>query len=283
MEEYASVPGREEIPQAPYCAIPMRAEDLPLWAYRWRLGNLAGLPETYRKVQSFEFRVPYPGTYEVQLDERVGWAATADGLPVVVGGNLPPTSPDRNSGVLRLRLRPGGTNDNGRFTQGRLTAVTTGDYLGVDFYLPTSAVFLESEAVAPQAPGESLNVTFGSATVRIIAVPARSRRPSEWRVADWIQLTVGDPPPDPSNSVAFLPGASGFRIWPVSAQGIELWGAADPTVAGSTGDPAATLGPANGFVPATGWIPVDGAVGLRMVQPGIPPPQQFLITQRGFF
>jgi hypothetical protein len=270
-------------PQQPFCPIPERSEAVPLWAYRWAPANNNGMPEAYRMIGIFELRDLGPATYEVALQEQVAWSNNNDGVPATPPGPSVTTLEDRVSGVLRLRLRSGGS-DIARWTHARQTTITTGEYLAVEYWLPERAVILErGQSLPPIGPGETSNVVVGRANIRVLATPARSRRPSEWRIADWIQLAQGDPPPDPSNAVRFVAGCSEFRILPSPLQGYSIV-TIDPTIAGLNSDPLATFGPAsvsNEFA----WMPCDGAAGLIIIPPGPIPPvaQQYMVTQRGWW
>ena len=234
--------------QPPYCPIPERVEQVPLWGFRWP-GIFVPLI-AYRAVQTWEYRLPGAGTYEVEVQERVAFFDNADGLPV---GTQTGLADGVSPGVLRLRVTSGGHAGVRTFNP-RDTYVVTGEYLRIEILLPTTAVLLALQALPAPAVGEGTNVVVGDASVRVTAVPARSRNPTPWVVQDWVTV----PPEGTSIVVPVYPGASEVRVEddPVGPSSLELL--SSPLALA----PSVLVGP--GSLPFA-WHQLQGASAVRLI------------------
>lgn len=232
--------------QEPYCPIPQRVQPAPLWAYRWRsyvFGDGNAPPEEYVTISSTEYRLAGAAAYEITLLEEVAWFDSAGAFPLP--GALPLVQ--GVSGQARLRVLSGGFEAE-RFHHGRQTLIVNAEYVFVDVQVPVRAVLLESTPVAAQGAGESPAITVSKPQVRVIASPARSRRPSEWRIADMIFVrTVSTFPP-----IRLAPGVSDVRVL-----GADRFGA-DVTLE-ATGTAASPFTTVTSGPIEEDWIPVDGS------------------------
>lgn len=241
--------------QEPYCPIPQRVQPAPLWGYRWRSylpadGNAE--PEDYVTLQSTEYRLGGAAAYEITLQEDVAWFDAADAFPLPI--NLPLVQ--GVSGLARLRVVSGGFSGE-RFHHGRQTLIVNGEYVFVDVQVPTRAVVLDSVPVPLQGAGQSTAITVSKPTVRVVAVPARSRRPSEWRIADMIFV---------NNIATFTPIRLAPGISDVRVLGADRFSVSVRLLATSTASSPFTIvtsGPIE-----ENWIPVDGSshLGFNSIQ-----------------
>ena len=261
--------------QQPYCPVPERVEQVPVFGYRWLAHLTAGIgvvnnpPEPYRVIKTIEYRIPGAGSYEVTLREDVAWLNVTEAVRITT----PLPFVEANSGLLRFRVTSGGHNA-GRLHSGHSTLVVNGEYCNVEILVPVRAVdFALNPVPAQQGVNlESTAVTIAKGSVRILALPARSRRPSEWRTADFVTVV---------NSVTFPqivlnPGVSDIKAIGSRQSSVSL-----DLFATATG-----AGPAVGIIAAGGstlaedtWVPVDGTPVLA---PQFNEVGTFVLYQRGF-
>jgi len=249
LTEFASPGDNLTEGQQPYCPIPQRVEPGPLWAYRWRSylpGDGNAPVEDYVTIKSTEYRLAGASSYEITLQEEVFWIDEA--LPLSLPALLPLVQ--AVSGLARLRIRSGGFEGE-RFHHGRQTLIVNGEYVFVEIQVPIRAVLLESNPVPGQGAGQGIAITISKPQVRIVATPARSRRPSEWRIADMIFVRIASAFP----AIRLRPGISDVRVL-----GADRFGADVRLLATST--------PASPFTIVTSvpieetWVPTDGASHL---------------------
>ena len=261
--------------QQPFCPVPERIEQTPLFGYRWRAHLTAGQgvvnnpPEVFVLWKTIEYRIPGAGSYEVTLREDVAWLAASDDIPV--GTPLPLV--EANSGLLRFRVTSGGHNA-GRLHSGHSTLVVNGEYCNVDILVPARAVNFELVPVPPVTGVNifSTSVTFARGSVRILALPARSRKPSQWRTADFV--TVVDSLTFPQ--IILNRGVSDIKAIGTRQQSISL----DLFATATGGGPAVQIIAAGGSTLAEDtWVPVDGTPVLA---PAFQETGTFVLYQRGF-
>lgn len=245
--------------QDPYCPVPERVEPIPLYAWRWPVSFFI-TPLAWRVVGETEFRLPGAATYEVEVAERVAYLLNADGLPA---GSSAPLVPGVSPGTLRLRVASGGQSTYRELTP-RDTYVVTGEYVRVQYLIPVGAVLLASQPLPPTGPGQDANVVVSDGSVRITAVPARSRQPSRWVAQRW-ETTPGD---GTGLIYPLLPGASEMWVHGISGGTLTLLSGAtaiEPTSVNGSGTLAFT------------WHPLHGASHYRVDGP----PVNYQTFQRG--
>lgn len=256
--------------QAPFCPVPERSEPIPLWAHRLRnytggAGNIR--PNNYQTIKAFEYRIPGAGSYEISVDESVGYIQS----PVEIAAGASTPREGANSGQLRLRINSGGI-DAPRLHSGRSTLVVTGEYVFVEIMIPEFAVLFATTPVGPAvAQTDSNDIVFATGSVRILALPARSRKPSEWRIVDNVRVQF----PATFAPIRLAPGCSGVKVI----------GSVDGMVTTELmlSEFATTL---TAQVPVGGtaesdWMPTDGSTHIRF--PSVRGPGATLaIAQRGF-
>lgn len=257
--------------QTPFCPVPARSEPIPLWAHRLRNytgggGNIE--PNNYRTIKSFEYRIPGAGAYEVSVHESVGYIQS----PVGIAVGAPTPREGGNSGQLRLRVNSGGI-DAARVHSGRSTLVVAGEYVFVEIQIPEFAVEFDINPIgAAVAQTDSNDIVFATGSVRVLAVPARSRKPSEWRIVDNVRVQT----PSSFGPIRLSPGCSGVRVI-----GADEGMVTTELMLSEFGPPSLTARVPVGDRIESDWMPTDGSTHLRFSSvrgPGA----TLAIAQRGF-
>ncbi len=258
-------PGALTQNQQPYCDVAQRVQPAERWAYRYPQVGLGGafvVPPEYVLSKRIEYRVAGAAAYEITMLENVGWRS----VPFALRAGTTIDVAEGVSGIARFRVESGGFNA-GRFHHGRQTLVVASEVCQVDLLRPATSVLLQTQPMPVPTDEESNAVVIVDVSIRIVAVPARSRRPSQWRIADLVQTGIGFP------RLAFAPGVSDVRVLGASAAfatgalAMMPTGLGGPVIPLTTGD-------------LSGWTPTDGA--SHLILDGDENGAPLIVEQRGW-